>query len=353
MAAAGMKRPRVLVLTADYPPRVWSGIGTAVAGQAAALRERGLLVEVVRPPLPAERFPVDVRRFDVIHLHSLSLSEVALRAHDRYGVPLVYTVHASFGDELRASSEPGSSLPRTEERATFWAAVQDRLLSECDRVVFLNESERARAVAARPALRARSAVIAHGLARPPAHVPCAREEGLVVFAGRFAWTKGLTVLQAAMPRVFACSAARLVLAGGHGDAAGTRAVDELVRDQPTRCRRLDWLESSDVPALLAAASLVVMPSFYEPFGLVALEAMQVGTPVLAAAVGGLKELTGTGSGAVQVDGHEPESWSSAIVELLSDPAARRELGRRGPLHVAAHYSINETARRLEKLYAAA
>ncbi|HEY8207053.1 MAG TPA: glycosyltransferase family 4 protein [Myxococcaceae bacterium] len=349
---------RVLVLTADYPPRTWSGIGAAVQRQARALAALGVQVTVLVPdPDPAPdgaveirslagpRCPVDPRAYDLVHLHSLALAELAAELHRRFGLPLLYTAHALVDRELEPSPE-----------AAFWAAVQARVLRLSQRAIFLSDAERDAAVARWPELASRSVVVPNGLALEPtpAPEPPPPSEGPLVFAGRFARSKGLRVLAAAMDRVFAEEpGARLVLAGGHGDGEGRRAVSDLARAHPGRCEVRGWLPQPALRSLFAGASAVLVPSLYEPFGQVALEAMAVGAPVLASAVGGLRQIAGPGSGGRLVEGHDPEDWARATLALLRSPSERCRLRRQGPAHVAAHFEISRVAGRLlREAYAA-
>jgi glycogen(starch) synthase len=360
---------RVLILTADWPPQLWSGVGTAVRAQAEALAARGVEVTVLvaaRPgaapvdggeqagvevrALSGARFPVDPRRFDVVHLHALPLAELAVELCRRFSLPLVMTVHMLVHRERAAGAA-----------TAFFSGVQRRLLAACWRAVFVSQAEHEAATRAWPELGLespeRAAVIPNGL--PPAR-PRARDDGAcdnldgpLVFAGRFAESKGLGVLAEAAPRILARRPGRLVLAGGHGDGAGARAVARLEEALGDRCQVTGWLAAPALEALLARAALVLVPSLYEPFGLVALEAMRLGAPVLAAAVGGLREVVGPGSGGRLVDGHDPERWARAALALLDDRDERARLGRRGPAHVAARFDAATTARRLvEEAYAA-
>src|SRR5262245_30723553 len=134
---------KVMILTADYPPAAWSGIGAAVALQARALAALGVETQVMvaskeRRPFLIEdglrvhwlsraRFPVDAREFDLVHLHSLALSELALELRGRFHLPLVYTAHSWLPSELGQSAE-----------AAFWCAVQGRVMAASHRVIFLN-----------------------------------------------------------------------------------------------------------------------------------------------------------------------------------------------------------------------
>lgn len=350
---------RVLILTADYPPQTWSGIGHAVARQARALTAQGVDVHVLHsaageaPPstlprtgpvvhrLDRRRCPVDPSRFDLVHLHSLSLSALALEMARRFGLPLVYTAHSLLHLEV-------DQTPRTSR----WCAVQQLLLAASQHVIFLSRAEQQAARALMPELVGRSSVVPNGV--EPLAAPARYEAaGPIVFAGRFARTKGVDLLAEALPPVVARWQCPIVLAGGHGDEVGAQAIRRLQSRVPAAlCQVRSWLSAPHVQQLLARARLVLSPSLYEPFGQTALEAMRVGAPVLAAAVGGLAELITAQSGGVLIDSHEPTVWRRRMDELLASPTALQELHQRGPRYVAEHFDIHAIVRRIhEEIYA--
>jgi len=341
---------RALVLTADYPPDTWSGIGAAVAGQARALAARSdaaVRVLVAAPegrvmvpataadhlvrPLSRRRCPVRAGEFDVLHVHSLALGELAVRMRLRFGLPLVYTAHSLLHLELAAT--PG---------AAAYVRAQAALLRASDHVIFLSRAERAAALARHPELAGRCGVLPNGVPAaggPPSAAP----GGPVVFAGRFTRTKGIDLLGAV---VAAGSGRRFVLAGGRPDGCGAAVLATLAARSPRTCEVLGWLPHAATEALLGRAGLVVVPSRYEPFGMVALEAMRAGAPVLAADVGGLPDVVTAGSGGRLVRSREPAAWRSAIEDVLASPGTWRELSRRGPEHVARHHDPAALAARL-------
>jgi glycosyltransferase involved in cell wall biosynthesis len=174
----------------------------------------------------------------------------------------------------------------------------------------------------------------------------------VVFAGRFAASKGMGLLGRLVPRLLATPGRRFVFAGGHGDPQGSAVVRDLVRRFPGACENRGWLPPGKLEELLAEASLVVVPSRYEPFGMVALEAQRQGAPVLAAAVGGLPEVVGEDSGGKLVSGRRDEDWRAASEEILTSPPLSARLRRRGPRWVEERFHIDRVAHRLEEAYAA-
>jgi glycosyltransferase involved in cell wall biosynthesis len=319
---------RVIELTADYPPDVWSGIGVAVHRQAVDLANLGVDVEVVKVE-PNSR-PPDPGSADWIHLHSLPLTDLALALRRSLGAKLAYTVHTQPWLELAG-----------DPRGRFWLDTQTRLLAACDRVVFLSAAELAAAQALFPRLPP-AVVIPNGVPQPPAAIPRKDERHDVVFAGRFALSKGVLLLEECVRRVRLTNDLRFVIAGGHGDAEGTAAVRRLAGS----CEMTGWLSREELDERFMHTRLVLIPSRYEPFGLVALEAMRAGAPVLAANVGGLRESAREGSGGVLLDSSEPRDWTAAIERILADDVGWERLHLQGPLFVERHYSSADLAARL-------
>ena len=89
-----------------------------------------------------------------------------------------------------------------------------------------------------------------------------------------------------------------------------------------------------------------MPSRYEPFGLVALEAMRLGTPVLASDIGGLRDTVRPGSGGLRLDSFDPQRWAAETVRVAGDAALWTTLHEQGPQFVHRHYRGSELAARL-------
>ena len=119
-------------------------------------------------------------------------------------------------------------------------------------------------------------------------------------------------------------------------------IDDVVRFAPPVPR-------GDLAQWYRAADLVVVPSYSESFGLVALEAQACGTPVVATAVGGLRTAVADGISGVLVDGHDPKAWSSVIARLLQEPQ-RRVLLSMGAIEHASHFGWDATARGTLDIY---
>lgn len=349
---------RVMILTADYPPCNWSGIGVTVERQACALAALGIEVHVLvaaQPPpghyqqqnstgpkptvhyLTGPRSPVDPARFDLFHLHSLALSELAFQLHSRFSLPFIYTVHSLFHLELAGRSE-----------AAFWCAVQGRVLALSDSIIFLSEAERSKAIDLLPEIAPRTRVLPNGIPTPATlfPAPCEPEPGLVVFAGRFTRSKGIQILVEMIPLLLERYDAQFVLIGGHGDPESHQAVKQLCDQYPDACRMPGWLSRQELDRLFAIASLVLIPSLYEPFGLVALEAMRMGAPVLSSGAGGLAEIVKLDSGGRQLDSQDPQQWAKAAWEILSNPGVKQKMRAQGPKYVAANYNLYQITKQL-------
>jgi D-inositol-3-phosphate glycosyltransferase len=99
----------------------------------------------------------------------------------------------------------------------------------------------------------------------------------------------------------------------------------------------------------AASTLVAVPSYNESFGLVAVEAQATGTPVVAAAVGGLTTVVRDGASGLLVDGHDPRSWAQALRRVVEDDELRVRL-EGGALEQARQFSWERTAERTLEVY---
>ncbi len=164
---------------------------------------------------------------------------------------------------------------------------------------------------------------------------------LVVFAGRLDPIKGVDVLAEAATRVAALRPGCTILVAGDGpEQARIAAVAG-----PT-LRLLGW--RSDVPLLLQAADIVVVPSRQEALGIVCLEAMAVGTPVVASAVGGIPEALGDAG--VLVPAEDPAALAEALARLMADVPRRELLTAAGRQRIGAMYSGDAWVRAYERLW---
>jgi D-inositol-3-phosphate glycosyltransferase len=185
----------------------------------------------------------------------------------------------------------------------------------------------------------------------------APEAKVVLYVGRFDPRKGIeNLVRAVAQSKFRDENLKLILAGGsrpgQSDGIERERIEGIVRELGlTDCTIFPGrLEETELPVYYAAADVCVMPSHYEAFGLVAIEAMANRTPVVASNVGGLQftvipEITG-----LLVTPKDEAGFTTAIDRVLADPAWRDELGQAGRERVETAFSWHSVASRLSKLY---
>ncbi|ADB29795.1 glycosyl transferase group 1 [Kribbella flavida DSM 17836] len=179
--------------------------------------------------------------------------------------------------------------------------------------------------------------------------------GRVLSLSRLVERKGVDTVIAALANV---PDAELVIAGGPAGAAFDQ--DPEVRrlraeaerhGVADRVRLLGAVERDLVPRLLRSADVVACTPWYEPFGIVPLEAMAAGRPVVGSAVGGLLDTIVDGVTGVHVPPRDPERLAAVLRDLLADPERRAALGAAGAARVAERYTWARVAEETETVYA--
>ena len=280
-------------------------------------------------------------RYDLIHSHYWLSGVAGLRLREAWGTPLVQMFHTLGRLKNAVAQSPDELEPslRIDEEA--------RIVAQADRIVAANVVERAHLVWYYGARTDRIAVIPCGvdteLFQPmdPAKAKDLLElppDPLLLHVGRLQPIKGLETLLEAMTAV--PEPAYLLIVGGEQDepenghgaamrqqvaALGLEKRVRFLRAQPQRRLRLFY----------AAAAATVMPSYYESFGMVALEAMACGSPVVASRVGGLTTTVQDGVTGRLVPEADPAALAAAITGLLEGPEGRR-LGQQATRWAAEH-----------------
>jgi D-inositol-3-phosphate glycosyltransferase len=184
---------------------------------------------------------------------------------------------------------------------------------------------------------------------------------VLLFAGRLQPLKGPDVLLRAVAALLDRAPdlrSRLVvpIVGGpsgtgleHPESLAQLADSLRVRDV---VRFVPPVAQEELARWCSAATLVAVPSFNESFGLVAAEAQATGTPVVAAAVGGLTTVVRDGHSGLLVDGHHPEDWAATLLKVLEDRQLQERL-EAGALEQARQFSWERTAERMLAVYASA
>ncbi len=296
---------------------------------------------------------------DVVHAHFWMSGVAAISAARVAEVPVLQTFHA-LGSVKQRHQGPADTSPRSRVR------TETALAQEVDLVVATCTDELAELTA---------------LGIPPEHVrivpsgvdvdhfrpegpswsgdaTAGRPPGLhrLVCIGRLVERKGVDTVVRALA---ALPSTELVVAGGppanelDTDPEATRLLalaDAL--GVAERVRLVGEVRPVDVPGLLRSADVVVATPWYEPFGIVPLEAMACGRPLVGSAVGGLLDTVKPGKTGVLVPPKDPTSVVSAVRGLLRDPDLRAELGAAARQRAVACYSWDRVAADTEEAYTA-
>ncbi|SES20969.1 Glycosyltransferase involved in cell wall bisynthesis [Lentzea xinjiangensis] len=174
----------------------------------------------------------------------------------------------------------------------------------------------------------------------------------IVSVGRLVRRKGFDDLIAAMPLV---PDAELVIAGGPPEVEDDPEAQRLLacaqaRGVADRVHLIGQVNRADMPALLRSADVVACVPWYEPFGIVPLEAMACGVPVVASAVGGLTDTVVHGVTGLLVPPRDPRSLGRALRKLLANPSRAMAFGMAGQDRVDVRYTWDEVATRTEAVY---
>ena len=354
--------------SSDLPPVTVTGDGVTVrhinAGPFEGLSKGelpGQLCTFARDVLRAEAGQ-DAGHYDAVHSHYWLSGQVGALARDRWGVPLVHSMHtmAKVKNDALATGDTPEPLARVigEEQVVNAA---DMLIANTDieakQLINLYDADPGRVEVVHPGVdltvfRPEPAATARAALGLPedAHV--------LLFAGRIQPLKAPDVLLRAVAVLLDQSPelrSRLVVpvVGGPSgtglehpeslaDLAHELGLDDVVRFVPP-------VAQSELARWYAAATLVAVPSYNESFGLVAVEAQAVGTPVVAAAVGGLSTVVRDGYSGLLVEGHDAHAWAAALRRIVTDDALRARLAA-GAREQAAQFSWERTAASTLEVY---
>ncbi|GGW97832.1 glycogen synthase [Streptomyces chartreusis] len=375
---------RVGLLTREYPPDVYGGAGVHVEFLARELRDlvdlevhcwgEGRAVGVLRHrPWSAldtgndalRTFSVDLAMAaglegrELVHSHTWYANLGGHLAKLLYGIPHVMTAHSL--EPLRPWKAEqlggGYALSGWAERTAIEAA---------DAVIAVSGAMREDILGCYPALDPGRVHVVHNgidttLYRPDHRTDVLTRFGLdadrpyVLFVGRITRQKGVPHLLRAIRHID--PAAQVVLCAGAPD---TPEIDQEFRDlyqELSRVREgVHWipqmLPRPEVIQLLTHAAVFVCPSVYEPLGIVNLEAMACGTPVVASQVGGIPEVVDDGKTGllVPLDDDFEAGLAHALDSVIGDPEAARRMGEAGRERAVGEFGWDAVARRTAGLY---
>lgn len=287
--------------------------------------------------------------YDLVHSHYWLSGRVGSELAGRWGVPLVHSAHtlARVKNASRAAGDPVEPPRRVRG--------EEQVVARADRLVVNTEREAQSLVRGYRADPQRVDVVPPGVdtdlfapgdaAADRTRLGIGPHEVVLVFAGRLQPHKGPDVLIRAAAELimrYPDRDFRVIAVGGSSGPVPPglrRLADELGIGAQVQVG--EPLPPDRLARLFRAADVVAVPSHTESFGLVALEAQACGTPVVAAAVGGLPVAVADGVSGVLVSGHDPRVWADRLAQVVLDPAHRARLAAGAPGQ-AARFSWEAT-----------
>ena len=384
---------RLLTLAWEYPPVVEGGLARHVRKLSEQLVRDGCEVHVVtrggggRPAAEEDRHGVIVHRvrepqfpkddldafiawvdrmnedmlaagvalgagFDLVHSHDWLVAAAARALARRRRIPWVVTVHATEYGRHRGwvDKHPQSHIH----------GVERRMVRAADHVITCSQYMRRQVADVFGVPRGRVSAIPNGIDPSDLHTAdelpplrarfAAPDERLVLLVGRLAYEKGFHLALDALPGLIRrVGRLRFVIAG-----SGTAEAELKAQAQRLGLMQhgtfVGWMGDDMLPSLYRIADLCVVPSIYEPFGLVALEAMASGCPCVVADTGGLREVVPRGRRVgLRFRASSARSLERMAQQLLTDDALRERLVAEASEHVL-RFDWTDVARRTAAVY---
>ena len=366
---------RILLLSWEYPPRIHGGLGRHVHALSLGLARAGHEVHVVtRPhadaPLEEERDGVHVLRapepppmlppgdwvanalavntglqttatrllndtgVDVIHAHDWLVAYAAGGVRIATGLPMVATIHATeYGRHQGYLPGP---MNKFIHQAEWWLTYEARRVITCsaymrDQAERIFELPRGKVDTVPNGVATEEFALLNGDELSALRSSVTPEgEPLVVYAGRLEYEKGVqTLLHAVRDLRRAGAPVRLMVCGEGTYGDELRALARRLRIARA-VTFTGFLGRDELSRRYRIADAAVVPSIYEPFGIVALEAMAAGTPLIVSDTGGLGELVEHETTGLKVPPKDPDALREAITRVLAEPKRARKMA------VAAH-----------------
>ncbi len=299
--------------------------------------------------------------YDLVHSHYWLSGHVGWLASERWNVPLVHTMHTMAKVKNLALAEGDSPEPRVrvigeEQVVSAASALVANTVQEAVDLETHYDAPRDRVVVAHPGVDLETFNAGDGRAAARRRLGIREDAKMLLFVGRIQPLKAPDVLINAAAELLALDPSlrdrlHVVICGGPS-GTGLEHPESMSLLAEARGVDVDFVPPQSRAVLVdyyRAADLVVVPSYSESFGLVAVEAQACGTPVMAAAVGGLRTAVAHNVSGVLIEGHDPKVWAARMQEFLSCPICPRRLGA-GALRHAELFSWDHTVDALLDAY---
>lgn len=359
----------MLVITSEFDKEIVGGLGIVSTKIANGVRAKGYQLTVVtfnrkgnevkvdRGDIQVFRFPRALpyyrdRQFvvdeiipyleipDLIHLHSVQGLDIAKHFKETYGIPVIYTSHSIGIIEAET----------TDRDRNYVNHQQDAIYELADTITCPSNMEKQRFILYYPQHREKIEVIPNGIdikkMRPKKKIIPNR----LLYVGRTAKSKGIETLIQSMPLILRKLPNTVLHIVGHGSTASSKRMAKLIARHRIKRNIVfhPWIPQEELFRFYHQCTLVIVPSYYESFGMVMLESMAHGTPVVATtAVGAAENISR--SVVLKVPPKDTKTLAEAILRLAKDRSSLIERGKQG-VDIAREYTWEIPIKRYSELY---
>ena len=381
---------KILMLSWEYPPRIVGGLSRHVYWLSRSIAELGHRVIVgtlsnnanetidklynltiirVNPyKIPSPDFISWVHQFnqtilervvelvdpdiDVVHAHDWLVARASIMLKHLYRKPLIATIHSTeYGRRNGLHNVFERHIHEIEWFLTYeaWNVIvcSNYMRGEIRRI-FATPSDKIHVIpnGVNPIKKMNRDEVVKVLKKY--NIPLNKK--IVLFVGRLVYEKGAHILVEAIPRITRIIDDVFFVFVGTGPMKEQLVRRSIELGINHKTAFTGFVSDNDLHAFYNAAYLAVFPSLYEPFGIVALEAMSVGKPVIVSNTGGLSEIVEHGKNGLKTPPGDTEALADAIIELLLDPGMAERLGRAGYNMVYEKYTWSRVAEQTLKVY---
>ncbi len=362
---------KVLLLVDEFPPNIWGGMGKSAFLLGQQLRKFGVNVVVITVNrstkvimadringLKVYRIPkINERKFinqyvmenkpDIIHVNGRHYAKCFEKNVQGLGFKFLYTSRSNFLEEVKAGS-----LRFNKEKLRH----QEILLKISDWVVATSRNEYQSLLSYYPWLKKKLRVIHNGI-DSKYDIPISPKNKLkimnpyqIFFVGRFVKQKGIEIIVDIIPKIIKKYPKLVIkIAGGHGVMKYQKEILALEKKYKN-LQFLGWLGRQELQKAYAETNIVLVPSNYEPFGLVTLEAMIKSCIVIANPVGGLEEIIKNKVNGYLVENNNSNEILKILFEIFSDYEKNGHIRENAFTTAQNSFTMNAVARRYIELY---